>query len=89
MQEVAQETICTLCGELGAAVKCEKITCKNFFHLKCAIACDFSFIEIKRGRIGVQSKLAARATPCAGRQAAAQPSLCCCLPPPRTGRTSC
>ena len=80
-QEVAQETS----WEVGAAVKCEKITCKDFFYLQwLRHPCDFSFTEIKRGKMGVQCKLAAKATPCAaGRQAVARPSLCCCLAPSR------
>lgn len=62
-QERAQETLCTLCGEVGAAVKCEKATCKDYFHLKCAIACDFSFSESKKTKLGVLSKLAVRSSP--------------------------
>ena len=58
--ERASETLCTLCGELGAAVRCEKAICKDHFHLKCALACDFIFTEAKRGRMTVVSKLAIR-----------------------------
>ena len=36
--ERAAETRCTLCGEFGAAVQCERAICKDFFHLANLVA---------------------------------------------------
>jgi hypothetical protein len=40
-------TVCSLCSETGASVRCQRRLCRCVYHLKCAMACNCTFKELK------------------------------------------
>jgi hypothetical protein len=42
------DKICFLCGRKGASVRCDRKYCHYTYHLECALACQYSFKEMKQ-----------------------------------------